>query len=135
MPSGDKFVLDACALLRFVQDEPGADRVHAFLNRARAGTCRVMMHIINFGEVVYTIGKEHGWEEAQRERGEMSLLPVEIVPFTEQIFWKAVELKSQYAMSYADCFAAAVAIRESATLLTSDPEFAAVQKLVKRQHV
>jgi ribonuclease VapC len=35
-----------------------------------------------------------------------------------------VKLKSQYPMSYAACFAAALAIQESGILLSSDPEFA-----------
>ncbi|NOU44950.1 MAG: hypothetical protein HOO87_15605 [Methyloglobulus sp.] len=32
-------------------------------------------------------------------------------------------LKLTYPMSYADCFAAALANKEQAVLLTSDPEF------------
>ena len=135
MPGDDSFVLDACALLRLVQDEPGAHRVQAILGKAKKGTCRVLMHVINLGEVIYTVAKEHGWDEAQRLRAEISLLPIRVVPFSDETFWKAVELKSRYAMSYADCFAAALALEEEATLLTSDPEFSAVQRLIKRQHI
>jgi len=46
-----------------------------------------------------------------------------------------VELKSHHPMSYADCFAAAAAIKEGATLLTSDPEFQSVKHLVNVESI
>jgi len=49
------YVLDACALLRLAQDEPGADQVEEILRTAQAGECRVLLHQINLGEVVYRI--------------------------------------------------------------------------------
>lgn len=135
MPSDSKLILDACALLRLLQDEPGADRVDTILQGASARKYHVQMHIINLGEVIYSIGKGFGWEVAERKRGEIQLLPISIIPFSDQTFWKAVELKSHYPMSYADCFAAAAAILANATLLTSDPEFQVVRHLVKIDHL
>lgn len=131
MPNEDRFILDACALLRLLQDEPGAHQVETILQGATTRKYYVQMHIINLGEVIYSIGKEFGWEVAERKRDEIQLLPIAIIPFSDQVFWKAVELKSQFAMSYADCFAAAAAILDHAILLTSDPEFKAVRSLVK----
>ncbi len=120
------YVLDACALLRLAQNEPGADKVEAILNQAQAEACRVLLHQINLGEVVYRIGKHFGWTVAARKQAEISLLPIKTVAFSDDIFWAAVKLKAQYPMSYADCFAAALAIQEQAILLTSDPEFNAL---------
>lgn len=129
------YVLDACALLRLAQDEPGAERVAEILAGAASGDARVLLHQINLGEVVYRIGKQFGWLVAERKRGEISLLPIEIVAFTEEIFWQAVRLKASYPMSYADCFAAALAIKEQAVLLTSDPEFEVLGAAVIRMVV
>ncbi len=120
------YVLDACVLLRFFQDEPGAARVEAVLRSAAAGECHLYLHIINLGEVIYTVTRRLGGEVAERKRAEMDLLPIEVVGWTEPLFWEAVALKGSHAMSYADCFAAALAIDRQATLLTSDPEFHAV---------
>jgi len=117
------YVLDACALLRLAQDEPGADQVAEILGAAQTGECRVLMHQINLGEVVYRIGKGFGWAVAERKQAEIGLLPIETVAFSNEIFWAAVKLKAHYPMSYADCFAAALAMKEKAVLLTSDPEF------------
>jgi uncharacterized protein len=126
------YVLDACTLLRLAQDEPGADRVAEILADAANGNARVLLHQINLGEVVYRIGKHFGWAVAERKRGEISLLPIEIIAFSEDIFWQAVKLKASYPMSYADCFAAALAIKGQATLLTSDPEFEVLGNEVTR---
>lgn len=117
------YVLDACALLRLAQDEPGADQVAEILSTAQTGECRVLMHQINLGEVVYRIGKGFGWTVAERKQTEIGLLPIETVAFSNEIFWAAVKLKAHYPMSYADCFAAALAIQRKAVLLSSDPEF------------
>jgi uncharacterized protein len=129
------YILDACALLRLAQDEPGADRVAEILADSANGNARVLLHQINLGEVVYRIGKQFGWAVAERKRGEISLLPIEIVAFTEELFWQAVKLKATYPMSYADCFAAALAIKEQAILLTSDPEFEVLGADVRRMVV
>jgi predicted nucleic acid-binding protein len=122
-------------LLRLVQDEPGAERVAAVLAEARAGNCQVLLHQINFGEVIYRIGKQFGWPVAERKRDEVLLLPLSVVPFSDDLFWEAVRLKACHAMSYADCFAAALALRENATLLTSDPEFEVLGDRVRRAKV
>jgi uncharacterized protein len=129
------YILDACALLRLAQDEPGADRVAEILADSANGNARVLLHQINLGEVVYRIGKQFGWAVAERKRGEISLLPIEIIDFTEELFWQAVKLKATYPMSYADCFAAALAIKEQAILLTSDPEFEVLGADVRRMVV
>jgi predicted nucleic acid-binding protein len=43
---------------------------------------------------------------------------------------EAAKLKAQHAISYADAFAAATAIRRGAVLVTGDPEFRALEGTV-----
>lgn len=126
------FVLDACALLRVAQAEPGMEMVRDYLYAAQREECRLLMHQINLGEVVYRIGKTRGWPVAERKRHEISLLPIRIVPFDDALFWQAVELKAAHPIAYADAFAAALAIRESASLLSSDREFACLDARIPR---
>lgn len=126
------YVLDACALLRLAQAEPGMEKVRDLLYAAQRGECEVLMHQINLGEVVYRIGKVHGWPVAERKRDEISLLPIAIVPMADELFWSAVRLKATYPIAYADAFAAALAIERGATLVTADPEFDALGDLLPR---
>jgi len=130
------YVLDACALLRLAQNEPGAERVAEILTQAVSGRPeRVLLHQINLGEVIYRIGKHFGWPMAERKRAEIARLPIEIIAFADDLFWEAVKLKATYPMSYADCFAAALALREQAVLLTSDPEFEVLGNAVSREKI
>ena len=127
-----RYVLDACALLRLAQAEPGMEKVRDLLYSAHQGECEVLMHVINLGEVVYCIAKRHGLSVAERKRGEIGLLPIKIVPFAEPLFWEAVALKSRYPISYADAFAAALTLEQQATLVTADPEFSVLgEKLLR----
>jgi hypothetical protein len=81
---------------------------------------------------VYRIGKVHGWALAERKRSEIGLLPIEVVRFSDTLFWDAVRLKAAYPISYADAFATALAIAHGATLLTADPEFEVLGDRVMR---
>jgi len=132
MADSPTFVLDACALLRVAQAEQGMDAVVERLRAAQRGECRLLLHQINLGEVVYRIGKVHGWTVAERKRGEIGLLPIEVVKFSDTLFWDAVRLKAAYPISYADAFAAALAIAHGAALLTADPEFEALGDRLER---
>jgi len=44
---------------------------------------------------------------------------------------EASKIKARYPLSFADCFAVATAVRENAAILTGDPVFKHVQKLVE----
>jgi predicted nucleic acid-binding protein len=44
---------------------------------------------------------------------------------------EAAKIKGKYPVSYADAFAIATAIQNKATVVTADPEYKVVAKLVK----
>jgi uncharacterized protein len=52
------------------------------------------------------------------------------VHFGSQRVESAAELKARHALSYAECFAAATAIKHEAAVVTGDPEFKKVEDLV-----
>jgi ribonuclease VapC len=60
-------------------------------------------------------------------------LGVELVDVDWDLSREAATLKSKHRMSFADCFAAALARERKATLLTGDPEFRQVQEQVRIQ--
>lgn len=135
MKATSVLVLDACALLRYLLAEPGGLEIKALFQEHEQGRIRLLMHPINAGEVVYLVAKKRSLKAAERVRAELGSLPIEMVSFNDELLWEAVDLKSRYAISYADSFAAALAIRENATLLSSDTEFDALGPLVKRQKI
>ena len=48
-------VLDSYALLSYFEDEPGADKVQRLLEQAAKGKVSLLMSIVNWGEVYYSL--------------------------------------------------------------------------------
>ena len=124
-------LFDSHAILKFSQDEKGADLVEQFLQKSQKGCLKAYMSEINLGEVYYQTIRKIGLESAQQYLERLTQLPFKIVTPTSELIMYAAEIKAQYAISYADCFAAATALKYSAAIITGDPEFRKIESLVK----
>lgn len=58
-----------------------------------------------------------------------------IIPASDNLVYAAAELKGSYAISYADAFLLATALREKAAIVTGDPEFKKVASLCRIEWV
>jgi predicted nucleic acid-binding protein len=125
------FVLDSFALLSYLNGEPGAARMVDLLTQARDGKNRLLLCVINLGEILYTVERRRGLTKAQQTQALLESLPIEEVPADRSLVLDAAHIKANYPISYADAFAAALAERESATVLTGDPEFEALEGRIK----
>lgn len=131
MKDAPSFVLDSFAFLAYLQDEPVASRIEKLLENAARGKCRLLLSLINLGELLYITERRGGVAKAQDALALIRQLPLEILPADEQIVFAAAHIKANYAVSYADSFVIAIAIQEDAIILTGDPEFQSVEDLVK----
>ena len=118
------YVLDANAVLRYlgVSQGHGADKVLALLRRAEHGQVRIHMSVINLGEVVYVLLK-HLNELKVRDYVEKLQHVVTMVEADALQAFRAAEMKHRYKIGYADSFAATLAVRLKATLVSADPAF------------
>jgi len=124
------FVLDAFAMLAYLQKESGYGRVRELLSAGQKDTT-VIMNAINIGEVYYILARERSAEEADFFID--MIVPavnikVELNDMQDVI--AAAKIKAAYPLSYADAFAAATAQKYAAVLLTGDPEFKHLEKLI-----
>lgn len=126
-----RVVFDSHAILRFAQDEAGAEKVEQILRASEEGDVRAFMSEINFGELYYITIRRLGQEAASRFLEQLSTLSIERVPASWEIIASASELKARHALSYADCFVAAVALKHQASIVTGDPEFKKIQDMVE----
>jgi ribonuclease VapC len=124
-------VFDSHAILKFAQDEAGADRVEELLTASQAGRIRAFMNEINLGEIYYITIRRIGLEPAKEFLEHFYNLPIELVPASRDIIASASEVKARYAISYADCFAVASALKHGASVVTGDPEFKIVERVVE----
>jgi uncharacterized protein len=113
------YVLDANALYRFLTGGPGADTVNRLFKEARDAEQPLLMSVINWGEVYYTIARVEGFVETAHIMDRVRLLPLAILEAGETVTAQAAQLKAGHGLPYADCFAAATAARDG-VLVTSD---------------
>ena len=114
-------VLDAFALLAYLEGEGGHSRVKELM---ATGAADLLVNAINVGEVFYVVGRKRGLREAEYFLNViLPSLPVAVVDNSFEDVIEAARLKAAHALSFADCFAAATAVREGAALVTGDREF------------
>lgn len=124
------FVLDSFALLAYLNDESGRTRVQEVLALAEIGNCRVLMCMINLGEVLYMTERQRRLNNARSVLALVENLPLELMESDRDLVLDAAHIKANYPVSYADAFVTALCQRENAIVLTGDPEFVAVERLV-----
>jgi len=125
-----RILFDSHALLKFSQDEEGADKVEQFLLSSLNRKLKAYLSEINLGEIYYISIRRLGLESAKLYLEQLLDLPIAIISPSSEIIRKAAEIKAQYAISYADCFAVATALKYSASIITGDPEFKKVDHIV-----
>lgn len=116
-------VLDAWALVAWLRDRtPAAEAVEALLSQAKAGRVRLLVNIVNLGEVFYITAKADGVPRAEYVLEELKHLPLEVCPAPNSLVLEAARLMGRHPISYADAFAVATALREGFPIVTGDPE-------------
>jgi ribonuclease VapC len=126
-----RILFDAHAILKWTQKEKGYQKVKSILVECRNQSVLGYMNQINLGEVYYQTIRVVGLDEARKFLENFSRLPISIIPPDSELIWKASEIKAEYSISYADCFAAATALRHEAAILTGDPEFKKIASFVQ----
>ena len=124
------YVLDSYAMLAYLDGETGMERVRMVLEQALNAQVRVLLSMINVGEVLYITEREIGLVPAQAALAAIDQLPIEFLPVTREAMLAAAHIKANHPIAYADAFAVAAAQEFNATVLTGDPEFQAVSELV-----
>ncbi len=121
-------VLDSWAIMAYFQDEPAAGRVQKILLDAHENDTRLLMSLINAGEIWYTYARRSSETVADERISQLKTAGVEFIEADWDLTLEAARIKSKRAIAYADCFAAALAKKQAAPVVTGDPEFKKVEK-------
>jgi predicted nucleic acid-binding protein len=117
------YVLDASAVLDFLEDGPGAERIIQLVREARHRSTPLLMSVLNWGEVFYQLWQRRGEESAKTTMADLARLPVEVIPVDYSQVLKAGEFKVVNKIPYVDSIAAALSALRQATLVTADRDF------------
>lgn len=112
------YILDACAMIAYLDNEPGADVVESALIEP-GNQC--LAHAINLCEVFYQFHRAGGESAAAGALGDLHRMNLIERADLDSPFWQdAGKMKAKGGISLADCFAIALTNRVGGTLLTSD---------------
>jgi PIN domain nuclease of toxin-antitoxin system len=112
------YILDACAAIAYLRDEPGAETVDDLLS-LEPPSCYI--HAINLCEVYYDFLRASGEKVASASMEDLRSVGLIIRNDMDEAFWRqAGHYKVAYRMSLADAFLASLAERFDAEIVTSD---------------
>ena len=115
------YILDASALIRYLDDAPGAERVEAIITECLAGRAQSMISAIQWGEVALSIHNRFGALRVSKIMDRLAAAEIEVVPATREQAMSAVDLKVHHGISYSDGFSVDLAKKSSEyVLVTAD---------------
>jgi predicted nucleic acid-binding protein len=122
-------VLDSWALLCYLEQEPGYERIINLFENAVDSSKPLLMCILNWGEVYYQVMRRFGDQKAQEIEQLIQSFPITLIEVDKELTREAARVKAAKRMAYADCFAVALARLRKAELYTGDPEFKLVEEI------
>jgi len=127
----EAYTLDTYAIIAYLKKEGGGEQVRTLLEKAKKKDVVLFVHEINLGEVQYIVHRESGEKESDKLIAWLRECPITFVGLEDNILSRAAKIKAVYSISFADAFAAATTILKDSVLLTGDPEFKPMEKIVK----
>jgi len=109
--------------MSYLGGEPSAEKVADIMADAHEEDIPLLMTVVNAGEVWYILAREVSVAEADSSIRQLRQLGIKLVDADWELAHDAAVFKSKHKMSFADCFAAALAQNKAGVLLTGDPEF------------
>jgi len=124
-------VLDSWSILAYLEDEPAGQQVADLIADAHESDTPLMMAVVNAGEIWYIAARETSEDVADRTIMDLLQLGIQFIDADWKLTREAARSKVKCKMSFADCFAVALAKENKADLITGDPEFKQVESEVK----
>ncbi|MEX1172781.1 MAG: type II toxin-antitoxin system VapC family toxin [Chloroflexota bacterium] len=126
----DAYVLDAHPIVGSYRGESFRPFVQGLIRQARQGEIDLRLTAVNAGEIVYGIERSLGRAAGEDVLQELQVW-THIVAADLELSLRAAWFKLRGGISYADCFAAALAHRDGIPLITGDPEFRRVEDVIR----
>ena len=124
------YVFDSWAILSYFQNEPTAEMVENIIADAHEYDIPIFMSVVNAAEVWYIKARRSSPPNADTAIRELRQLGIHFVDAHWELAQEAGRFKAKNRMSFADCFAAALAKNRRASLVTGAREFKHVESEV-----
>ena len=114
------YVLDSSAILRFTDNEAGADRVQRILDKYLDGTAHVAVSAIHWGEAAARVYKLRGRDVMEKVLQRLQAMGIQIVPVTAEQAVTAALIRVDHKIPYVDAFGAEIASAPHHVFVTAD---------------
>jgi PIN domain nuclease of toxin-antitoxin system len=126
------YVLDASAILRFLDLEAGFDRMKVVLDECKAKNTPAFIPAIQWGEVVGILAKRARMGGTASALAYLRDLPLVVVPADAQRAERSAIIKSAFGMSYMDSFAVELTSDSpNHVLITADFDFKSAETYIQ----
>ncbi len=114
------YALDASAILLYLDNEAGAERVEEIIQGHLQGADRAVVSAIHWGEIAGCIYRRHGRQGLNRILARLNLFAFEIVPVDSERAVRAAVIKIEVKIPYVDALGVELARSENCIFVTAD---------------
>lgn len=126
------FVLDSSSVLRYIDNEAGADRVNAIFKACVRRQARMCIPALQWGEVAGELRKRLGALVGKRTLESFLLFELDVVSASAERAVHAASLRADRKIPYADAFGLNLAMDSAEHILvTADYDFKEVADLAR----
>jgi predicted nucleic acid-binding protein len=126
------YVLDSSAILRYLDNEAGAERVAEIIKSHLAGRCAAMISALHWGEIAGITCKAHGKSATELVLSRLSAFGFEVIPADAERAVRASLIKLKRQIPYVDAFGVELAAEErDRVFVTADFDFKPASRDVK----
>ncbi len=126
------YVLDSSAVLRYLHDQAGSERVAEIIQGHLAGECDAQTAAPHWGEIAGITHKLYGRQEMERTLWRLRALGLQIVAANGDSAVRAALIKVETGIPYVDAFGVELAGRGlDRVFVTADFDFKAAGRDVK----
>jgi predicted nucleic acid-binding protein len=98
------YVLDSSAILRYLDDEAGADRVAEIIKSHLSGRCSAIISALHWGEVAGVTCKAHGKQAMELVLSRLNAFGLQIIAADADLSVRAALIKVKRDIPYVDAF-------------------------------
>lgn len=125
------YVFDTYALMVYLRHEKNYSTVRTRIFETLTGRTKGFISVINLGELFYMQARKGSIEKAESSVKFVKRAGILIEPVTTERVMNAARLIASVSLSYADAFAASLALELNATLITGDTEYKPLEPNLK----
>jgi len=127
----EQFILDACAMLAYLNNENGAGVIGEILERGIRDEVKIFITAMDLADIFYIVLKKEGHDKALKTILLIKNLPVECVGLDEPLLMLAGEIRVQFPLTLGDALVAALAKTRKAKVITGDNDFKSLEKEIE----